>query len=114
MTTALHAGLAALWPSVCASLPASWRTAGGSASIASAAQRSPRVWAVHLTDGHRFALKLAAETAPLRGEIATLTWLQEQGCPVPRIVAVDPSAEPAWVALEWAGDESLDHALQMA
>jgi hypothetical protein len=69
---------------------------------------------VHLTGGHRFALKLAAETAPLREEVATLTGLRERGCPVPRIVAVDRSTEPAWVALEWVGDETLDHALQTA
>jgi hypothetical protein len=97
-----------VWPEVGAALPAPYQ---GEVVAARRAGGAGRVWRIDLAGGRALALKLAAG-APLGSEARTLDWLGQRGAPVPGVLALDGAQEPArWLALEWAGDLTLDDAL---
>jgi hypothetical protein len=73
-----------------------------------------RVWKLVPEHGPPLALKLAAPGSGLSGEARTLAWLASRGAPVPRVLALDASDPPQWLALEWCGDRTLDDAAQTA
>lgn len=76
--------------------------------------RMGRTSRVTLADGRVAALKRAAPGAPVGREATTLRFLHARGAPVPAVIAIDDAPDPSWVATEWAGDVTLDDALQQA
>ncbi|HEU5317592.1 MAG TPA: hypothetical protein VFX49_15875 [Chloroflexota bacterium] len=67
-----------------------------------------RVHKVVLEDGGTAARKIAAPNAPVTREAVVLRFLHSRGCPVPRVLAADETT----LLTEWAGDVTLDDALQ--
>jgi hypothetical protein len=107
--------VAAIWPDVAARLPAPWHRAPQAAAPAGAAGRpTARVWKLSFPGAPPLALKLAAPAAPLEMEAQVLAWLGQRGCRVPAVLARSSTAPPAWLALEWCGDRTLDDVLQAA
>ncbi|HEX2032905.1 MAG TPA: hypothetical protein VHS99_01850 [Chloroflexota bacterium] len=111
----LNGLLTSIWPAIAPHLPAPWQETPLAAEPAGpSTHRSARVWKVAFPGGRALAVKLAAPGAPVDGEGRVLSWLRQQGAPVPEVVAIAPQTPAPWLALEWCGEQTLDDLVQAA